>query len=152
MPHIVKGVERGIPDELSEMINEKHYCDIDSIHFQPIVNAMWKGINVLGTGTRNSAKIKNLNICGKSGTVQNSTGEDHSTYVAFAPKDDPKIAIAVYVENGGWSNAFALPIATLMIEQYLNGEIGRTDLLKRIEEMVIEYPQYNDKPKINELK
>ena len=152
MPHIVKNIENGMPDKLSEMINKKHYSDIDSIHFQPIVTAMWKGINVEGTGTRNAKQIKNLNICGKSGTVQNSKGEDHSTYVAFAPKDNPKIAIAVYVENGGWSNAFALPIATLMIEQYLNGEIGRTDLLKRIEETIIEYPQYGDKPKINESK
>jgi penicillin-binding protein 2 len=68
-----------------------------------------------------------LDICGKTGTAQNTSGngEDHSIFIAFAPKDNPKIAIAVYVENGGWGSTWAAPIATLMIEKYLKNEISK---------------------------
>ena len=65
----------------------------------------------------------NYTICGKTGTAQNPHGEDHSIFIAFAPKEKPKIAIAVYVENGGWGSTWAAPIATLMIEQYLTDSI-----------------------------
>ena len=75
-------------------------------------------------GTGNQAFVYGLDICGKTGTSQNPHGEDHSVFFAFAPKDDPQIAIAVYVENAGFGGDVAAPIAGLMIEQYLNKEIA----------------------------
>ena len=65
-------------------------------------------------------------MCGKTGTVENNKGEDHSTFIAFAPKENPKIAIAVYVENGGYGSTYAAPISSLMIERYINGSIDST--------------------------
>ena len=79
-------------------------------------------------GTAKSAKLKDLIVCGKTGTAQNPHGEDHSIFIAFAPKDNPKIAIAVYVENGGWGSSWASPISTLIIEKYLKGRISNTRL------------------------
>ena len=72
--------------------------------------------------------VPGLEICGKTGTAQNPHGEDHSIFIAFAPKDNPKIAIAVYVENGGWGSTWAAPIASLMIDKYLNKSINNTNL------------------------
>ena len=74
-------------------------------------------------GTASGCKIPNYEICGKTGTAQNPHGEDHSIFIAFAPRENPKIAIAVYVENGGWGSTWAAPIASLMIEKYLNKEV-----------------------------
>ena len=70
------------------------------------------------------AAIKGIRVCGKTGTVQNPHGDDHSVFVAFAPRENPKIAIIVYVENGVWGSRYGAPIAGLMIEKYLNGEIA----------------------------
>ena len=74
-------------------------------------------------GTARIANVPGIEICGKTGTIQNTHG-DHSSFVAFAPADDPKIAIMVYVENGGFGGTVAAPIASLMIEKYLNGEVA----------------------------
>lgn len=79
-------------------------------------------------GTALLSKIEGINICGKTGTAQNPHGEDHSIFIAFAPKKNPKIAIAVYVENGGWGSSWAAPIATLMIEKYLRNSIRNKEL------------------------
>ncbi|HPV17018.1 MAG TPA: penicillin-binding transpeptidase domain-containing protein, partial [Bacteroidales bacterium] len=73
--------------------------------------------------TARSAAIRNIIVCGKTGTAENPHGKDHSVFIAFAPKDDPKIAIAVYVENAGFGASYAAPIASLMIEKYLTGEV-----------------------------
>jgi len=75
------------------------------------------------SGTAQNAYIKNIAICGKTGTVQNPHGEDHSCFIAFAPKKNPMIAIAVYVENSGAGASWAAPIASLMVEKYLNDTI-----------------------------
>ena len=77
-------------------------------------------------GTAQNAQIPGIEICGKTGTAQNPHGEDHSIFIAFAPIHDPKIAIAVYVENGGWGSTWAVPIGSLMIEKYLNKTITNT--------------------------
>ena len=77
-------------------------------------------------GTAKYCKIPNYEICGKTGTAQNPHGEDHSIFIAFAPKENPAIAIAVYVENGGWGSTWAAPIASLMIEKYLTGTVTNT--------------------------
>jgi penicillin-binding protein 2 len=71
-------------------------------------------------------------MCGKTGTAENPHGQDHSIFVAFAPKDDPKIAISIIVENGYWGSRWAAPIASLLIELYLNGEISRPEMEKRM--------------------
>ena len=77
-------------------------------------------------GTAKSARVKGIEICGKTGTAENPHGADHSIFIAFAPKENPKIAIAVYVENGGWGSTWAAPIASLMIEKYLTGTVTNT--------------------------
>ena len=82
-------------------------------------------------------RIKGISICGKTGTAQNPHGRDHSLFVGFAPKDNPKIAIGIMVENGGWGSDWGAPIATLMIEKYLNDSISRPQLEKRMIEGVI---------------
>jgi penicillin-binding protein 2 len=90
-------------------------------HFIPVVEGMYA---VVDRGTaRFYGKVPDMNICGKTGTSQNPHGEDHSVFVAFAPKDDPQIAIAALVENAGYGGTWAAPISTMMIEQYLNGKI-----------------------------
>ena len=84
-------------------------------------------------------KFGDVPACGKTGTSQNPHGENHSVFIAFAPKDDPKIAIAVYVEHGGYGATHAAPIASLMIEKYMNGEIAenRQYLVDRMKNSVI---------------
>ena len=93
-------------------------CSINEKYFVPIINGMQKVIDG-EKGTAKNSKLNDIIICGKTGTAQNPHGEDHSIFIAFAPKDNPKIAIAVYVENGGWGSTWAAPIGSLMIEKYL---------------------------------
>ena len=88
-------------------------------------------------GTSTSAKIKDLVVCGKTGTAQNPHGKDHSVFVAFAPRENPKIAVAVLVENGGWGATWAVPIGGLMIEKYLRDSISKPDMEKRMFEGVV---------------
>ena len=87
---------------------------------------MWRAVNSgagMG-GTAWIAHVDGLDICGKTGTAQNSRGADNSVFICFAPKDNPKIAVAAYVENGGFGATWAAPIASLLVEKYLNGEIA----------------------------
>ena len=98
---------------------------------------MWRAVNsgAGSGGTASVAHVPGLNICGKTGTAQNPRGDDNSVFMCFAPMDHPKIAVAAYVENGGFGAAWAAPIASLMVEKYLNGEIAqgeRKDLEARM--------------------
>lgn len=136
IPHIVRSVE-GV-DSLEQRFYEKQYTKVDAQHFEPIVEGMWQGVNVAGTSTR--AAVAGLDICGKTGTAQNPHGRDHSTFLSFAPKDDPKIAISVYVENGGFGATIALPIASLLIEKYLTDTITRPYMIDQVKQMKIYYP------------
>lgn len=136
IPHIVRSVE-GV-DSLEQRFYEKQYTKVDAEHFEPIVEGMWQGVNVAGTSTR--AAVEGLDICGKTGTAQNPHGRDHSTFLSFAPKDDPKIAISVYVENGGFGATIALPIASLLIEKYLTDTITRPYMIDQVKQMKIHYP------------
>ena len=88
--------------------------------------------DVVRAGTARRARTPNIEVCGKTGTVQNPHGEDHSVFIAFAPKNNPKIAIAVYIENAGFGGTWAAPIASLMIEQYLSDTISNKYKEKRI--------------------
>lgn len=120
IPHIIKEIgENGLP---KEKYLEKHHVGIDSVHFQIVIDALESVVNG-GTGLR--AKIPGIKVCGKTGTSQNPHGEDHSVFIAFAPKDDPKIAISVYVQNAGQGARAAASIAGLMMEKYLTGEIKK---------------------------
>lgn len=136
IPHIVRSVE-GV-DSLEQRFYEKQYTKVDPQHFEPIVEGMWQGVNVAGTSTR--AAVAGLDICGKTGTAQNPHGRDHSTFLSFAPKDDPQIAISVYVENGGFGATIALPIASLLIEKYLTDTITRPHMIDQVKQMKIYYP------------
>lgn len=107
----------------------RHNTKIDTSHFRPVVDAMEQ---VVERGTGVSAKIPGIAVCGKTGTVENPHGDDHSTFLAFAPKDDPEIVISVYVENGVWGSRWAAPIAGLMIEKYLTDSISRPHIEERM--------------------
>ncbi|HNZ71979.1 MAG TPA: penicillin-binding transpeptidase domain-containing protein, partial [Prolixibacteraceae bacterium] len=98
---------------------------------------------VVNSGTASIARIPGITMCGKTGTAQNPHGPDHSTFIAFAPRENPKIAIAVYVENGKWGNLYAAPIASLMIEKYLNDSIqpSRQSLETNMLETNLLYPE-----------
>ena len=121
-PHLLKAIS-GPLEEAPEFYLEQHTVPIDQEFFEPVVAGMERAITA---GTATAAYTPGIAICGKTGTSQNPHGEDHSVFYAFAPKDDPKIAIAVYVENAGWGGSYAAPIASLMIEKYLQGEISQS--------------------------
>ena len=122
-PHIIKSISG--QEEIDSNFTKKKFCAIEPKHFTPIIEGMQKVISG-ENGTAKNAQIPSIEICGKTGTAQNPHGEDHSIFIAFSPMKKPKIAIAVYVENGGWGSTWAVPIASLMIEKYLNKEITNT--------------------------
>lgn len=117
VPHILKSVDGGTIDE---KYTTKHQTLIDSVYFNVVHEGM---LGAVTGGTARIGMIDSIQFCGKTGTAQNPHGKDHSIFMAFAPKDNPKIAIAVYVENAGFGATWAVPIASLIIEKYLKGEI-----------------------------
>ena len=121
-PHLQKDT----PDcPVDDRFKERHYTMVDTTHFNDIVQGMELAINYTGGGaTATVARIPGVIACGKTGTAQNPHGDDHSVFITFAPKDDPKIAVVAYVENGGFGATWAAPIASLLVEKYLNGEIS----------------------------
>ena len=133
IPHIVKASE-GV--ELDPKYYEKQYTKVSLEHFPKVIKGMWRAVNSgagMG-GTAWVAHVDGLDICGKTGTAQNPRGADNSCFICFAPMDNPKIAIAAYVENGGFGATYAAPMASLMVEKYLKGEVKREDLEKRMKE------------------
>ncbi|MGB5370743.1 MAG: penicillin-binding protein 2 [Flavobacteriaceae bacterium] len=156
-PHILKKVE-GKDITNPEYVVPK-YTTIDRKYFDPVVQGM---ADVYKMGTARGVQIPGIDIAGKTGTVENFTKingvrtqlTDHSVFVAFAPVDNPKIAIAVYIENGYFGARYAGHIASLMIEKYLKGEISRKDLEKRMLEKTLELeyakPYSGEEFKINE--
>ena len=135
-PHIVKGIEN---DSIDRRFTKPIRTMIDSSLFEIVIKGMQEVVEDEELGTSNIAKMENITVCGKTGTAQNPHGEDHSIFIGFAPKDNPKIALAVYIENGGWGSTWAVPIGSLMIEKYLNDTIKRDLLEKKIVEGIIEY-------------
>ncbi|MBP5523510.1 MAG: penicillin-binding protein 2 [Bacteroidaceae bacterium] len=116
-PHVVKHVEGG---NLADSLLYKHVVPVDKRYYEMVVNGM-RGA-VIG-GTCRGANNPWYEVCGKTGTAQNR-GHDHSVFMGFAPRNNPKIAIAVYVENGGWGATYGVPIGALMMEQYIRGELS----------------------------
>lgn len=127
-PHLIKKIGDG---EKLDKYQKRHDTGVEARHFAVVADAMEEVVQS-GTG-QHRAKIKDIAICGKTSTVQNPHGEDHSGFIAFAPKHNAEIAIAVYVENSGEGARAAAAIASLMIEKYLKGEIQR----KHIEDYVL---------------
>ncbi|GGD20116.1 penicillin-binding protein 2 [Flavobacterium orientale] len=139
-PHVIKKIQHY---DIDAKFTTKHQTTIDQQYFPPVINGLF---DVYNKGTASRLQVEGIEICGKTGTAENFTKidgkrvqlTDHSIFVAFAPKDDPKIAIAVFVENGYWGARIAGPISSLMIEKYLKGTITRTDLEKRMFESSLE--------------
>ena len=117
-PHVVKEIQDTVmPADLLQ----KRYPTIDRQHFEDVAEGMRMAVT---GGTCRLAALKDIEVCGKTGTAQNPHGKDHSAFIGFAPYHDPKIAICVYVENAGYGAAYGVPIGSLMMEKYLTGQIA----------------------------
>ena len=133
-PHIIKKIKG---ETINTKYTTKHETTIDKKYFPPMISGLF---DVYNKGTAYALRVEGIDICGKTGTAENYAKidgvrtklQDHSIFVAFAPKDNPKIAIAILVENGGFGSTIAGPIASLMIEKYLRKKITRTDLETRV--------------------
>ncbi len=157
IPHVIKKIE-GKDIAIPKFVNPRR-TTIDKRHFEPVIQGM---ADVYKKGTAQWVQIPDIEIAGKTGTVENFTIiggvktqlTDNSVFVAFAPVENPKIAIAVYIENGYYGSRYAGHIASLMIEKYLKGKITRTDLEKRMLEKTLEHeyakPYSGEEFKINE--
>lgn len=135
-PHIIKEIQN---DTIHSRFKTPIYTTIDSSLFDIVIKGMQEVVENVELGTSNVARMDSITVCGKTGTAQNPHGEDHSIFIGFAPKDQPKIALAVYVENGGWGSTWAVPIGSLMIEKYLNDTIVRNRLENQIVNGKIDY-------------
>ncbi len=125
-PHIVKSIDGG---SIDSTFTQPKYTTIEAKHFEVVIDGMY---DVFESGTAKSARLTHISQCGKTGTAQNPHGQDHSIFVSFAPKDDPKIALAVIIENGYWGSRWAAPIAGLMTEYYLTDTVTRPAMLQRM--------------------
>jgi len=154
-PHIIKKIKGSIIDK---KFRTKHVTTVNKKYFEPMISGLF---DVYNLGTAHGLNVDGIEICGKTGTAENFAKingkrvklQDHSIFVAFAPKDNPKIAIAVFVENGYWGARWAGPITSLMIEKYIKHKITRTDLEKRMLEGSLqgEYNKYYLKPIVDTL-
>ncbi len=134
-PHLATSIDGN--SKILAPFHKKHQLPIPDSIYTPVIKGMRK---VMTNGTGRRVQIKGVKMCGKTGTAQNSHGKDHSLFVAFAPMDHPKIAVAVVVENAGFGATYAAPIASLMVEQYLKDSIApgqRTKMKERIENTTI---------------
>lgn len=139
-PHIIKKIGDSIVN--NSKYKKPKYTTVDAEHFEPVIQGMY---DVFEIGTARYSRVEGIEICGKTGTSENSkriNGKkidftDHSIFVAFAPKDNPKIAIAVFIENGYWGSRWAAPIASLMIEKYINGFIGKSIVRQNAEKKML---------------
>lgn len=118
VPHVVKEVQ-GMP--LDTLYTRKHHTMVQPKHYDAVIEGMRQA--VLG-GTCRAANSSAYEVCGKTGTAQNPHGQDHSVFMGYAPRENPKIAICVYVENGSWGATYGVPIGALMMEQYINGTLS----------------------------
>lgn len=117
-PHIIKRIEG---DSIDARYRERRYTTVDSAYYRVVREGMARAVEL---GTARIGRIDGIEWCGKTGTAQNPHGKDHSIFIGFAPKENPRIAVAVYVENAGFGATWAVPIASLMVEKYLNDTIA----------------------------
>ncbi len=142
LPHFIHAVgDEGKPSGLGARME----TGVDAVHFEPVINAMRQVVeDPSGTGRR--ARLDGIAVCGKTGTVQDEPRKDHSVFIAFAPQDDPQIALSVYVENSGFGGQWAAPIAALLMEQYLTGTVSNERRLNRILEADLTDPYPEPEP------
>jgi penicillin-binding protein 2 len=141
-PHLIKEYKKP-KSTIKEHYRIKNRVRIDQKYFPPVILGMeW----AVSAGTATAASLPGLTVCGKTGTSQNPHGKDHSVFFGFAPKNNPKIAIAVFIENAGWGGEVATPIAGLMIEKYINQSIP--EHRKYLEEKMINFDLINPRIKI----
>ncbi len=120
-PHL----QKDMPDNpIDSRFKELHYTMVDTTWFKYVVDGMYLAVNGGPGATGRLAIIPGLDLCGKTGTAQNPHGNDHSIFICFAPKENPRIAVAAYIENAGFGSTWAAPISSLLVEKYLNGEIS----------------------------
>lgn len=123
-PHIVKRIQ---DEQLDSIYTRRRYTMVSPENYEYVVQGMRRAVT---DGTCRSANTTMYEVCGKTGTAQNPHGQDHSAFMGFAPMDDPKIAICVYVENGRWGADYGVPIGALLIEQYINGGLSEASQAK----------------------
>ena len=128
-PHVVRAI--GDPDSVQARYRERHVVEAAPHWFDHIQEGMRRVVHEPG-GTARSARIEGITVCGKTGTAENPHGQDHAVFICFAPMEDPKVAMAVYVENSGFGGTWAAPIASLLMEQYLTDTIKRPELMQRM--------------------
>ncbi|MFC3559737.1 penicillin-binding protein 2 [Pedobacter jamesrossensis] len=119
-PHLIKAI--GDKMLVKKEYVTKNYVGVDAKYFEPVIDGMQDAVNS-PWGTAVLSRIPDILMCGKTGTVQNSRGKNHSVFIGFAPRDNPKIAIAVIVENAGFGSTYAAPIASYMVEKYIQGKV-----------------------------
>ncbi|WP_257668255.1 penicillin-binding protein 2 [Parapedobacter tibetensis] len=158
-PHLIKGI--GEQKIVKEEFTEKISAGVDGKYYEPVIEGLSRAVNIPG-GTGYAVRIADIEMCGKTGTAQNPHGADHAVFFAFAPRENPKIAIAVVVENAGYGGTWAGPIASMLIEKYLKDtvtlpkyiqdRIYNADLLPKLEtekpqEVTMAAPKRQAKPK-----
>ena len=126
---------------LRKKFQTRHFTNISESHFNIIIKAMNE---VVKNGTGRNASIDSIEVCGKTGTVENKNFNDHSVFISFAPMNKPKIAIAVYVEFGTWGSKWAAPIASLMMENYINGSLSEKSIKKNNSKGHLDIAPFND--------
>jgi penicillin-binding protein 2 len=132
VPHVVKAIENDVPDTL---YTREKWTTVDRSHYETIAEGMRSAVMY---GTCYGLNLRDIEVCGKTGTVENVHGKDHSACMSFAPYKDPKVAISVYVENGGFGATNAIPIARLMLEKYFYGDVKpetkylETEIINRV--------------------
>ena len=148
IPHIIKAIEGR--DSIDRRFYERHYTMVSERHFETIIDGMWLSVN--DDGTSRKAKLEGWDVCGKTGTAEHNRRDangkrypDHSTFLSFAPRNNPRIAISVYVEHGGFGSEIAVPIASLIEELYLTDTIKRQEMLESVLNYKIDYGYYDAK-------
>lgn len=142
-PHLIKAI--GEKKLIKKEYVAKNYVGIDANHFEPVIDGMQEAVNS-PWGTAILSRLPNIIMCGKTGTVQNPHGKNHSVFIGFAPRDNPKIAIAVIVENAGFGSTYAAPIASYMVEKYLTDSVTRKAQVEWMTKQIVQ-PGY-PKPKV----
>lgn len=145
-PHVVRAI--GEPDSVQTRYMQKHVVAVAPHWFDHIQEGMRRVVHE-PHGTARSARIDSITVCGKTGTAENPHGQDHAVFVCFAPMENPRIAMAVYVENSGFGGTWAAPIASLLMEQYLTDTITRPEVMKKMLEadLIAQEKYYVRKPK-----
>jgi penicillin-binding protein 2 len=138
-PHFVKNIENDTTNYL-DRYSQKNPTKVEQRYFDIVVEGLYQTVE---QGTGRIAKIEGYEVCGKTGTVENPHGKDHSAFISFAPKTNPKIVVTVFVENSGFGATYAAPIASLMMEKYLNDTIA--EKRKFLEKRMVETDLINPK-------